>query len=143
MDQARHWIRNVVTNLANHPDSSVAVEVLEACGRRCASGWAALQADECRATVGPEASEAELVDALAGRLHTVRRDGQNAYFEYGECYCDLAKSTPEMPPAYCNCSMGWVREVMEHLLGRPVSVTLERSVLRGDTSCLFMVPLTA
>jgi hypothetical protein len=46
-----------------------------------------------------------------------------------------------MPDSYCYCSVGWVKEMFEQALERPVEVRLEASVLRGDEACQLRVLL--
>jgi hypothetical protein len=47
----------------------------------------------------------------------------------------------EVPHSYCYCSVGWVKEMFEQALGRPIEVEVEASVLRGDEACRLRVSL--
>ena len=56
------------------------------------------------------------------------------------CNCPFIREK-EAPEILCNCSLGTQKRIYESLFGRPVSVTLEKSVLRGDERCAFAIQL--
>jgi len=55
------------------------------------------------------------------------------------CLCPMAEAQKAgaFSPTYCLCSVGYVKEMHERLLGRPVEVELVDSVLRGGPRCTF------
>jgi len=55
------------------------------------------------------------------------------------CLCSMgeAQTAGKISPTYCLCSVGYVREMHERILGRPVQVELVDSVLRGGKRCQF------
>jgi hypothetical protein len=57
----------------------------------------------------------------------------------GVCLCPLAEAQKagQLSPTYCLCSVGYVKEMHERTLGRPVEVELVDSVLRGGKRCKF------
>jgi hypothetical protein len=57
----------------------------------------------------------------------------------GICLCPMveAQTAGKISPTYCLCSVGYVREMHERILGRPVDVELVDSVLRGGKRCKF------
>lgn len=60
------------------------------------------------------------------------------------CHCGLVRGSMDevdMSPTYCYCGTGWVRQLWEGILGRPVRVELLRSVVRGDEVCEFKIHL--
>jgi len=56
------------------------------------------------------------------------------------CNCPFIRDK-EAPGILCNCSLGTQKRIYESLFGRPVNVTLEKSVLRGDERCSFTIQL--
>jgi hypothetical protein len=54
------------------------------------------------------------------------------------CFCPFAK-TGVTPIDFCNCSIGWQKENYETILGKPVSVTINESILRGGERCSFTI----
>jgi hypothetical protein len=57
-----------------------------------------------------------------------------------DCNCPMVKGK-EAPDVLCNCSLGTQKKIYESLFGRPVRVTLDQSVLRGDDRCAFTIQL--
>lgn len=55
------------------------------------------------------------------------------------CLCPMAEAQKagQFSPTYCLCSVGYVKEMHERMLGRPVEVELVESVLRGGKRCRF------
>jgi len=55
------------------------------------------------------------------------------------CLCPMAEAQRPgtISATYCLCSVGYVKEMHERTLGRPVDVTLVDSVLRGGRRCKF------
>ena len=61
------------------------------------------------------------------------------------CHCPIIKAAilrgEEISPTFCNCGAGWFRPLWEALLGHPVKVTCEESVLQGHDRCKFAIYL--
>jgi len=55
------------------------------------------------------------------------------------CLCPMVEvqSAGRISPTFCHCSVGYVREMHERMLGGPVQVELVDSVLRGGKRCRF------
>jgi len=55
------------------------------------------------------------------------------------CLCPMAEAqtSKTLSPTFCLCSLGYVQEMHERVLGRPVDVELAESVLRGGKRCRF------
>ena len=46
-----------------------------------------------------------------------------------------------MSSQFCHCSVGWQKEAYETVLGRPVDVEIEESILKGHKRCVFCIKL--
>jgi predicted hydrocarbon binding protein len=46
-----------------------------------------------------------------------------------------------MPTAFCYCGAGWYRQQWEGAIGRPVTIEIVKSVLKGDEVCQFAIQL--
>jgi hypothetical protein len=72
----------------------------------------------------------------------VQRDGDTVEVLCADCLCALVKDgTARLSDTYCTCSLGWMKETFETVMGRPVDVTLDESVKRGGQRCRFTVQL--
>lgn len=54
------------------------------------------------------------------------------------CACPLVKPG-RTPVEFCDCSGGWNQAAFSTVLGRPVTIEIEESVLRGGTRCSFRI----
>ena len=84
----------------------------------------------------------EFLDKFSQILPGLQRDGDNIYLEFSEgCSCPIVRIyNIEFPPTWCHCNTGW-KELFESVLGRPIEVDLEKSVLQGDDVCEVRVTL--
>lgn len=58
--------------------------------------------------------------------------------ERTECFCPLVDHRI-CPKSVCNCSKGWLQQVYETVLDRPVEVRLLESVVHGGKRCAFEI----
>lgn len=96
----------------------------------------------------------ELVNQHAGD-EAARRDGDVVHFRHtrnpegmkvsdGWCLCPAVERGPEgLSATYCECSVGYVGELLEWVVGAPVRVELLESIKRGGSGCRFLVHLPA
>jgi hypothetical protein len=54
------------------------------------------------------------------------------------CFCPFVDKT-KTPKEFCNCSAGNMKETYETILGKDVSVKIEKSILRGGENCVFLI----
>jgi predicted hydrocarbon binding protein len=84
----------------------------------------------------------EFLVKLSKNWKHLKLDGDNIHVEYEKCYCPLVRDCHEkLSATFCNCSRGWVKELFESALEKPVKVRLEKSIKSGDRTCRFRVIL--
>lgn len=78
-------------------------------------------------------------DPMAYEKATTPADKRAAY-----CFCPVIRNRLDqgMPITYCNCGAGWFREQWETATGKPVTVDILQSVLKGDDVCQFAIHLS-
>jgi predicted hydrocarbon binding protein len=54
------------------------------------------------------------------------------------CFCPFV-SKSETPKEFCDCSVGFNKQAFENVLGKPVEVKVERSILRGSERCVYLI----
>jgi len=139
MKHSHQWIATLLAGLDKQVDAKTRIAVLEACGRTCITDSMVKRAKACRAKAK---DEAEFLDKLGQTWKHLQREGDEVYVVYPRCYCPLVTGYPgQISATWCNCSRGWVKELFEQSLGRPVQVDLLQSVRQGDKSCKFRVHL--
>ena len=113
------------------------ISMLECRGRECIG---ATYIQKAKAAAKDAQTDEEFLDNLAKSVSMLQREGDAIYMVYPECYCHHLKGFEgKVPYSYCYCSVGWVKEMFERALGRPVGVEVEASVLRGDDACRLRV----
>jgi hypothetical protein len=136
----RRLLARFMTDMDAQLDEPRRVALMEARGRSCAR-------------LGP----IRLAQAHKGNLEAfiedfgrhmgpdgLRREGNVVKVKYPTCYCPLASEIKEaLSPTYCNCSVGWLKELYETVTGKPVKVEVLETVKRGGQACRFNVILTA
>jgi hypothetical protein len=56
------------------------------------------------------------------------------------CACAFAGKT-NISPDFCNCSKGWMKEAFSTIVGQPVDVSIDSSLLMGGDRCSFTIKL--
>jgi hypothetical protein len=148
MEFADGWVKRFFESVDQTLDVPTRRRLMEANGKACYDAYAGPP----HAKPGPDAVEkftAWVRDK--GRDHDYHMDGTAICFEYlgsaetgkaspeNLCLCPMVEvqAAGKISPTYCHCSVGYVREMHERLLGRTVNVELEDSVLRGGSRCRF------
>jgi predicted hydrocarbon binding protein len=136
---AQQWVKNLMEGMDTLLTEGARAELMEACGRACARNGPTRVARACQRNLE------EWLTILArwhGGEETVRRNGDTVEVLCAECLCALVQDGPaRLPDTYCACSLGWMKETFETVVGRPVDVTLAESVKRGGHRCRFTIQL--
>jgi predicted hydrocarbon binding protein len=123
---------------AEHVDEDL-IHMLECRGRECIG---ATYIKKAKAAAKDAKDGDEFLDNLAKTVRMLKREGDAVYMVYPKCYCHKLKGFEgEVPHSYCYCSAGWVKEMFEQALSRPIEVKVEATVLRGDEACRLRVLL--
>jgi len=143
------WVRRFMNVLDGTLDEQTRTKVMAANGSACFREWIASQGR----TITPVAFE-----AWAARVRerpsddSLRIEGNVLYWEYtgsaetgsaspeGVCLCPMVESKPAgLSRTFCQCSVGYVKELYGQRFGRPVTVELLDSVLYGGKRCRFKI----
>jgi hypothetical protein len=134
---AQRWVENLMASMDAHLDDEARIELMEACGRACARTGPARVAGDCQGNLDRWLT---ILDRWHGGEEYVRRDGDTVEVLCVECLCALVKDGPaRLSDTYCTCSLGWMKETFEMVVGGPVGVTLVESVKRGGQRCRFTI----
>ncbi len=152
MEFSDGWVRRFMGVLDETLDQETRTRVMTANGRACLRGWLAAE----KKTITPVAFEAWAEKVKARPPDgSVRVEGNVVYYQYeasaetggaspaGVCLCPMVESRPAgLSRTYCQCSVGYVREMHEQKFGRPVKVELLDSVLYGGPRCRFKITVS-
>ncbi len=134
------WIADVVREVEKNTDTATCARILESCGRHCAPASLIQKAKNIYKSSG---GIPEFLARLGEVFEALQIEDGAVYVVYPRCYCGQIKGMPpaDIPDAYCNCSVGWIREVFEQAIGRPVKVERVTTVVSGGDECRFKVVL--
>jgi len=134
------WLCNLIGGLDENVDNEILKRVLEDCGRKCQSQSTIRRA---RAIYEKSKDVDTFLTELGKTVKHLHREKGGTYIVYPRCYCTRVNKIPQgqMPAIYCNCSVGWAKALFEGALGRPVEVTLQKSIIAGDSECRFKIGL--
>jgi hypothetical protein len=146
------WVRRFFDVLDQTLDEGTRKKIMMLNGKTCFAAYAGPNKHH----PGPDAVEKfKAWIAKNGRDRGYSIDGNIVTFEYvgsaetGQaapervCLCSMAEAQTAgtFSPTYCYCSVGYVKEMHERILGRPVEVELVDAVLWGGKRCRFRFSL--
>lgn len=140
------WITGMLEALKTL-DSNTRRRLLEQTGKRCAAAHGNEEvAKRIAAETKDEDERLRRFMTEMKLLGTWTRQGNHLHaihFEYpckGQCLCPMVQSGfVELNATLCDCTRGWAKAGFETLLNRPVKVTIEKSLGRGDKTCSVVV----
>jgi hypothetical protein len=150
MKHIHKWIYSLISNLDENVDEKTKILVLENCGRACITESFKRRAQKAKKEAKNTTDFLDKLSKVWGHLKIRSKD---IYVEYLRCYCPIVSSYPgkplkswskrswKLPKSWCNCSLGWIKELFESSLEKPVKVILEKSIKQGDKICRFKVYL--
>lgn len=139
MKHSHKWIGSLIESLESQCDPKQRAKILEDCGRNCISRNFIKRAKDLKKT---SEDMNEFLERLGKNWKHLQRDRKDIFVVYPKCYCPIVRDYPgTLSAAWCNCSRGWIKELFESVLERPVEVELQKSIKQGDDICKFKVSL--
>ncbi len=136
----RAYITTLMESLERSVEEPVRVRMMNDCGRACARRGGLFQ--QAASHRGDLKGFLGRMNGLLGPDSARLVDGTTVLWSYPRCYCELVALGPaRLPAVYCQCSVGWVLEMFEAVLERPVRVRLVQSIKTGAASCQFRVDI--
>ena len=134
------WIATLLDGLDKHVDEKTIAKILEQCGRQCQTQRSIQQAKSLYKDSENNRDFLEKYGKVNKHLHV---ENGKAYLIYNKCYCSQVNKIPkgQLSGKYCNCSRGWAKALFEGATGKPVEVTMEKSIVNGDDHCRFRIGL--
>ena len=152
VEKAGRWIKDLMDNMDAIVDPETRIKLMQSCGRSCYINAFGVASDE---KPSPAAAE-QFMNYLRNGGYEVRQEGRKMVVIYnwgrkhqnpwgliiqdGYCMCPIVESSPQrLSPTYCLCSTGYVNEIFERNLGKPVTVALLESLKTGGKDCRFRI----
>jgi predicted ArsR family transcriptional regulator len=140
LDGAQERFAKMLSIMGDRLDPAARLEILRNLGRECAQDYGPLfrkyrgDLKGYLAKIQTAWVERVELDEQAGVLRVIGKPAP--------CACPLVK-TGRTTAEFCDCSRGWTQSAFSTVLGKPVAVEIEESVLRGGTRCSFRVTFKA
>jgi len=163
------WVKGMLTRLDSLADESQKWDILSGCAHVFPQGQINKLAAVFSETKSQTGDPLQAVDAVIAFMDSDPgwaeggfRDGHTIFAAkkprdpkaYAEaqtdierrqayCYCPLVRTKMDqgMPVDFCNCGSGWFRQQWEGATGRPVTMEIVQTVLRGAEKCEFAIHL--
>lgn len=131
------WVGNLVDALDDMVDEETRVRVLESCGRNCIGESFLVKA---QALAKRSKNTEEFLNKLSKVWKHLHVDKNGVLVIYEQCYCPMVKAYKgRLSPSFCNCSVGWIRELFERSLNKPVKVEKLGTIKQGSKQCKFKI----
>jgi len=132
------YVLTLMENLEKSVDEPARIRVMNDCGRACARrGGLFKLAEEAK---GDLKAFLAGMSGVLGEGNARLIDEKTVHWSYPRCFCELVAAGPQrLPAVFCQCSVGWVMEIFQTVLGRPAKVDLVQSIKTGAPSCVFRV----
>jgi predicted hydrocarbon binding protein len=139
LGHTNRWINSLMQSLDAQVDEETRAKILENCGRNCISRSFIAKAQALKKNAK---DMDDFLENLGRTWKHLQRKGEAVYVMYDKCYCPLVRDHKDkLSPTFCNCSRGWIKELFESILNKPIEVKLEKSIKQGDEICRFKLSL--
>jgi hypothetical protein len=148
------WVKGALERMNRILDEKTKDRIMEERGRNCARVNPAtlhrVMTRRSKYKSVDEFIEAEKNKLLPGMR--LEKEGKILYQYYlprslarpMRCFCSLLRELPEketVSRTYCQCSLGFVKEMWERLLAKPVRVDVVATAVTGARECKFKIHL--
>ncbi len=152
MEFAEKWVKRLFDIFDNTLDAETRKKIMMTMGKTCFQKYLEDTGEQIKPISFEKFTEWVNTRVKDG---SVRVEGNVIYFQFmsaaetglpseeGACLCTMVETKPAgLSSTYCLCSVGYVKEWHEQLLGRPVEVELLDSVLMGGKRCKFQISVS-
>jgi hypothetical protein len=144
------WMVRFFKVLDENVDETTRKRLMMANGKACLLAWQKETNQQVRTQ--PVTVEQFAARVKERKLPGYEIDGNVIHFQYtssaetgspspeNHCLCPMVETNPPgLSSTFCDCSLGYVKEMHEQIFKKPVSVELLSSVLRGNPRCKFKI----
>jgi hypothetical protein len=158
-DEKMTWIKNAMEKLDKVANTGQKFDILSCCAHEFSDMRIAQLRDIFKKT-GSVDEVLEFISNDYDWYESPRREGDTIYvtkIPYNRKAYEEAKTRDEKRKSYCHCSLvrdyldsgishtfcycgtGWYRQIWEGVLGRPVTIEILKSLVKGDDTCDFAI----
>ena len=139
---SQNWKKWILNSMNKNLSEETRVKILEECGRTCHPPFLS---DLARKIYEKTNDLDAFLEEFSKEYEGLLLDGDKIYVVYDKCVCpsigDYPGDLSDFTDSYCYCSRGWVKELFERALLKPIEVDIINTVVRGSDHCKFEVHL--
>ncbi|MFW9923735.1 MAG: DUF6144 family protein [Candidatus Thorarchaeota archaeon] len=115
--------------------------LLEDCGRKCLHDRREELVQKAKNLYRNSNDIIDFLEKLSKIYTSLYITNDEIAFIWDKCYCPIIGDIPpgQISPTYCNCSRGWVKELIESASGKSIDVIIDEAVTKGDSRCKLRV----
>lgn len=131
------WLKELLKSLDKNLDEKTKIKIMEGCGEKCP--FTHLSDQKLLDIKKESIDEYDFLEKLSQEWR-VRIENNNIYVIFDACYCPLINQDIEgSSKTLCYCTQGNLKRKFRLGLGRDVNVSMEKTILAGDSECRFKV----
>ncbi|NPE08456.1 MAG: hypothetical protein GNW80_09280 [Asgard group archaeon] len=141
MERCEKMMINLMDGFDKHLDPEKKILLLEECGRKCIHDRHKKLIQDAKSLYKNSNDMKEFLGKLSKIYDSLQITKEEVAFIWDKCYCPVINKIPagKISPTFCNCSRGWVKELLETAIEKPVEVILEETVTKGNSRCKLRV----
>jgi hypothetical protein len=137
IQRTTNWINKILSELSRLDDKK-GEEILYHCGKDCCEKNALHQgALNTRNLHKSEKSDDKLFNEFKTNYYNsenLTKRGKSLILIFEKCTCPMVANGVN-DKFLCNCTVGYTKKVFETLFEKNIAISLEKSILRGDSIC--------
>jgi predicted hydrocarbon binding protein len=132
---------NLVDGFDKHLESEKKILLLEECGRKCIQDRHEQLLQNAKLLYKKTNDMREFLEKLCEIYDSLHVSDEEVVFIWDKCYCPVIGNIPagKISPTICHCSRGWVKELLEGAIEKPVKVIIDEAITKGDIRCKLRV----
>lgn len=141
MKQCEKMIIDLMVGFDHHLELEKRIILLEECGRKCIHDRREKLIQDAKALYQNSMDMNDFLKRLSKIYTSLHITTNEVAFIWDKCYCPIIANIPsgQISPTFCNCSRGWVKELIESATGQSVDVVIDEAVTKGDSRCKLRV----
>ena len=141
MEQYEKLMIDLMDGFDKYLESEKSIIILEECGRKCLQNRHEKLINDAKKIYNDSKDLNDFFIKLSKIYSYLQIKDEEVAFVWDNCYCPVIGKIPagQISPTICNCSRGWVKELIEGSIGKSVEVIIDESITNGDSRCKLRV----
>jgi predicted hydrocarbon binding protein len=141
LKQYEKMLINLMDGLDKHLEFEKKILLLEECGRKCIRDKNEKLIQKANKLYKNSNDLKDFLGKFSKIYDSLKITDDEIIIIWEKCLCPIINKIPTgmISSTFCNCSRGWVKELFEGAIEKPVEVILEESITKGNSRCKLRV----